>query len=53
MQLVVAILGDGKSFTRQSQGKNVREDSGRGNVIASESGYAMRKNEKHWVGGRW
>jgi len=41
---VVAILGDGMGFTRQSQGKNVREDFGCGIAVALGAGDAKRKN---------
>jgi len=40
---VVAILGDGMGFTRQSQLKNVKEDFGRGSAVASGAGDAKKK----------
>ena len=40
---MVAILGDGMGFTRQSQEKNVKEDFGRGSAVASGAGDAKKK----------
>ena len=40
---MVTILCDGMGFTRQSQGKNVREDFGRGSAAASGAGDVKRK----------
>jgi hypothetical protein len=47
IQLVVDILYDGMGFTRQSQGKNVWEDVGRGSA-----GSRRCKEEERW-GGCW
>jgi hypothetical protein len=40
---VVAILGDGMGFTRQSQEKNVKEDFGRESAVASRARDAKKK----------